>query len=292
MPITTLILADLVVTLQVVDAALLVGGVVALVGLAVWLARRGRWRNPLADLPTPRSGPHGLSILAVVLAYVALQQAALSLVERPAGSSDSEPTPGSVAWHEIHSLDTAVRALLVPLMVAFMRATDRPRAVRLRRPLVSAVAVLLALLPVTACQAELGGIVWRWFHPGQPPPLHAVLRALGSSEWGRWGTVELLVGALLVAPLAEELFFRGVVLGGLCYHFGHSWLAITVSALAFGLVHTQPQDVLPLTTMGIALGVLRLRYGRIWPCVVVHVLFNARTMTLVLLAPELLEKSG
>jgi membrane protease YdiL (CAAX protease family) len=67
-----------------------------------------------------------------------------------------------------------------------------------------------------------------------------------------------------------------------------AWPAIVLSSLAFGAVHAQPQDVAPLVTMGVVLGFLRLRCNSLWPCIVLHMLFNARTMITAVLAPELL----
>ncbi len=99
---------------------------------------------------------------------------------------------------------------------------------------------------------------------------------------------QILFGAAVVAPLTEELFFRGVLLQAVCYHVRHAWAAIGLSALAFGLAHAQPQDILPLISLGVILGWLRLRSGALWPCVLLHMLFNVRTLVFVLLAPELL----
>jgi membrane protease YdiL (CAAX protease family) len=51
---------------------------------------------------------------------------------------------------------------------------------------------------------------------------------------------------------------------------------------------TQPQDVLPMVTLGVVLGYIRLRYRSLPACVLVHMLFNARTMIIATLAPELI----
>ena len=55
-------------------------------------------------------------------------------------------------------------------------------------------------------------------------PMHAV-------QWIKW---------LLVAPVIEELFFRGVVQAGLRARadlWGRPWIAIAVTAACFGLAH-------------------------------------------------------
>jgi len=87
----------------------------------------------------------------------------------------------------------------------------------------------------------MGRILWRWLHPGAAPPLHSCCRHWATARGATGGTVQLVVGAVVIAPLTEELFFRGVLLQALCYHFRQAWLAVAVSAVVFGCVHAQPQ---------------------------------------------------
>ncbi len=85
----------------------------------------------------------------------------------------------------------------------------------------------------------------------------------------------------LLAPFAEELFFRGMVFGWL-RRWGF-WLAALVSAGLFGLAHGV-NIVLPAS---FALGLLNAlayeRSGSIWPAIVSHATFNG-TSLLALLA--------
>jgi membrane protease YdiL (CAAX protease family) len=114
-----------------------------------------------------------------------------------------------------------------------------------------------------------------------------VLEAVAAGTLGPWDLAQLLAGALLVAPLVEELVFRGVLLPALCRLMHNGWGAIAFSGVLFGFIHApQPQAVLPLATVGVVLGFLRLTTGRVWPCILAHALFNGRTMAFMLLAPE------
>src|SRR5262249_17225936 len=131
-----------------------------------------------------------------------------------------------------------------------------------------AIPVALALLPICFTQLHADEAIWRLFQPGASQPRHPVIEARENSAWGTLGLVQLLIVTVLVAPLAEELFFRGLLLGALRRLFGLAWVAILGSALAFGIVHLgQPQDVLPLATMGLFLGYTRLRTGSLATCV-------------------------
>jgi membrane protease YdiL (CAAX protease family) len=44
-------------------------------------------------------------------------------------------------------------------------------------------------------------------------------------------------------------------------------------------------------TMGVILGYVRVRYRSLPACILIHALFNARTMVLVLLNPEMVRSN-
>lgn len=82
----------------------------------------------------------------------------------------------------------------------------------------------------------------------------------------------LLLGAVLT-PIAEELFFRGVLYGGL-RRYGVV-AAVIVSSVLFGLAHGL-NVVLPVAIMlGVLNALLYERSGSIWPSVVAHGVHNA-----------------
>jgi membrane protease YdiL (CAAX protease family) len=84
----------------------------------------------------------------------------------------------------------------------------------------------------------------------------------------------LLVGA--VAPLAEELFFRGFVFGAL-RRYGFP-VAALVSGLAFGGAHVTSSPIgflLPLAALGVILCVIYERTGSLVPCMGLHCLNNS-----------------
>ena len=98
-----------------------------------------------------------------------------------------------------------------------------------------------------------------------------------------------LVGAAVfvcvVAPVAEEFFFRGFMFGALRrWHFsvgGHdlgTWAAAVVTGTLFGLVHTgsaSPQYLIPLGFFGFVLCLVRWRTGSLYPCMALHSVNNS-----------------
>lgn len=80
----------------------------------------------------------------------------------------------------------------------------------------------------------------------------------------------------LIAPICEELVFRGLIAKTLSTAVP-SWLAVGVSSLAFGIVHynSGPIAVVYATLMGVLFGWLFFRTKSLVPCVFAHALFNA-----------------
>lgn len=88
----------------------------------------------------------------------------------------------------------------------------------------------------------------------------------------------LVVFALLVAfgaPVAEELAFRGVLFAGLLKRGMHPWVTNVFVALAFACFHFEPVRIPLLFVIGLVLGYLRQRTGRVGASVVGHSLNNA-----------------
>ena len=94
------------------------------------------------------------------------------------------------------------------------------------------------------------------------------------------GLLLLAVCLVIGAPFVEELFFRGLLQRALARRFGPGW-GVAVSALAFGLTHYQPIQLLGLVAFGVVLGLMAHRTGRLGPGLVAHAAFNATTVVLL-----------
>jgi membrane protease YdiL (CAAX protease family) len=103
------------------------------------------------------------------------------------------------------------------------------------------------------------------------------------------GTMALAVLlAVVVAPVAEELFFRGFLYRSLRVRHGY-WFAGLVSSILFGLVHFQPEGLLaslPLmvgvTAAAMAWAYLYDRAGSILVPVTSHMAFNLAGVVVIL----------
>jgi membrane protease YdiL (CAAX protease family) len=84
----------------------------------------------------------------------------------------------------------------------------------------------------------------------------------------------------LVAPVIEELFFRGLLQGSLARRLSPV-VAVAVAGALFGFAHLQGDTalaasvlVLSLAAFGWILGALVVRAGRLGPAIIAHTVFN------------------
>lgn len=98
----------------------------------------------------------------------------------------------------------------------------------------------------------------------------------------RWGY--FAVG--LLAPVCEELVFRGAILRALLSWTPRHWVAIAISALLFALVHANPAQMPHAFVIGLLLGWLYYRTDSVVPGVVYHWVNNSVAYVLYNLYPD------
>lgn len=79
---------------------------------------------------------------------------------------------------------------------------------------------------------------------------------------------------VLIAPLVEELIFRGFFQRILEYRFRDITKAVLYSALAFALIHFNPWWVVQIYIIGVFLGYVAWRTNSIWVSFVIHAINN------------------
>ena len=80
----------------------------------------------------------------------------------------------------------------------------------------------------------------------------------------------------LMAPVLEEILFRGLILGTLKKEM-HPWVAIIVSAVAFGAAHGTPISFIYATGLGLLMGWLFVKFNSILPTIIFHMAYNCTT---------------
>ena len=132
-----------------------------------------------------------------------------------------------------------------------------------------------------------------WFEEQLPDAmttdlLQDVFEALMRSPMG-------YVAVGLLAPLTEELVFRGAILRALLLWLGDkrlsqstaTWTAIAVSALLFAIVHLNPAQMPHAFLLGLLLGWIYCRTHSILPGIIFHWINNSMAFLFTALYPEL-----
>lgn len=116
---------------------------------------------------------------------------------------------------------------------------------------------------------------------GEEPESHPFLEMMTTGV-GVKVLALILMTAVILAPLVEELQFRVIVLGGLA-QLGYPMLGLCISSILFAFAHGFP-DSLALVPLAVALGYTYLRRRSYITVMMVHFLFNGFNMVLALLA--------
>jgi len=96
----------------------------------------------------------------------------------------------------------------------------------------------------------------------------------------------LLVGGAVIAPVAEEIFFRGFVFGGLRPRYGWRRAAVASAGL-FALLHLTPTAILPIFLLGLIFAYLYQLSDSLWPSILMHVLTNSVALGAAYLASQM-----
>jgi membrane protease YdiL (CAAX protease family) len=183
----------------------------------------------------------------------------------------------------------AVLAVLTALAVWFMRG----QPFGLIRILalfygVALLAVFLAVLPMGRDGLPALGFRpagWRYavFGALGTLALSVAVTSVGPEPEGMKQVMELaqdpgkllpsLLAFALLAPIVEELVFRGLLYGWIEGRWG-SKVALVVSSIAFAAAHYEPAHILLVLPLGFLFGWLRRRTNSLAPSVVSHIINN------------------
>lgn len=120
-----------------------------------------------------------------------------------------------------------------------------------------------------------------WMHFEMPEEMTKMMEGVMKKPLGY-----VVIGIL--APLAEEVVFRGAILRKLLAMMptGRHWIAIAISALLFGIVHFNMAQGSHAFLIGLLLGWMYYRTGSIIPGIVFHWINNTISYILVNLMPQ------
>lgn len=192
--------------------------------------------------------------------------------------------PGSLQemdFTELLWVDMSASLLAGPAAVLLLLGAIKLRRWPIRRYLAwRSCSVMAMVLSLIGGAAYLGGelLLNQWLDRPIPEFMTQILAVRPA-----WPVV--LLAVVVVAPLTEELVFRGFMYRGLAASRLGLAGAILIPSLLWALVHVQYEwlDVAFIFGLGILLGFTRHLTGSIWPAIGVHVLVNLVSMGLMMI---------
>lgn len=99
--------------------------------------------------------------------------------------------------------------------------------------------------------------------------------------------IVVLLFMILVAPVSEELVFRGVILHRASKLFGFMYANI-LQALFFGLYHGNIVQGIYAALIGLLLGAVYYRFRTIFASILLHIIINASSLLMILIPDQLM----
>ncbi len=224
----------------------IVGGILAQAGVLIWAAGTGNVTSArLAHLESLASPPEGLMLCNLVGLWIGLLCAA-GLASRLRGTRR-------------FARDMGLSIKLWP---------DIPAGI------VAGAALQFVFIPLLYAPLE------RYIPHFRRQFSRPAERIAGASQHGT-ALLLLFLFVAVLAPIVEEIFFRGLLMRSLVRlsshtgRFASSAVPIVGSAVLFGLAHGEPLQLLGLVIVGLALAAMALRTGRLGPGIITHMTFNA-----------------
>ncbi len=258
---------------------LVAGSIVLIRGLGYY--HRYPLSHPAYDKPLSERPWRGSDILLLVLFFAVVQ----SLIQRLLPPVDIADQNNGVSNTLLLIAGTGFQAagliFIFILMLrhgcgwreAFGNKTPRPKSgIRL------AVLFYLGMWPVQFAVIPLYHAILRWL--GVTVDWQATLIMIKKPESPGMLAVLLLM-ALVMAPITEELLFRGILLPVLRRRLG-IWTAVIFSSLLFAFFHQHIPSTAGLFIVSVACSLVTIYSGSVLPAIWLHALFNTVSTLLAL----------
>ena len=101
-----------------------------------------------------------------------------------------------------------------------------------------------------------------------------------------FGYILLIIAIAIIAPIGEELLFRGFLQQFLEQHWKDITRAILITSLFFSIIHMNPYWFIQIYILGIMLGFLSWKTNSIFPPLILHALNNGTALLFSFIDPE------
>lgn len=189
------------------------------------------------------------------------------------------------ATTEMDNSDISLISMLISTLfigipvIIYLRAKKFPLASSLRLNRISTrsfVAIIALSIGFIILVDELDRIVYTLF--GQPDYLEDLVEQLRITSI--FNGLIIIITTAIIAPLVEEMLFRGYLQKVLEDNWQDITKAILVTSLFFALVHMNPYWIVQIYLLGLVLGYLAWRTNSIIPGLILHGLNNGFAVAL------------
>ena len=188
-----------------------------------------------------------------------------------------QTTIGNVVYQVISYALTFVLVLFVPLVISKKARASREELGLLKLPTWTDICLApLGFVAGTLLAMALAALfsLFPWFNANEAQDLGYNTFASGNER------ILMFFAMVIIAPIVEEIVFRGWLYGKLRAHFAMPVAILLVSAL-FGLVHMQWNVGINVFAISIILCVMREITGTIYSGILMHIIKNGLAFYLV-----------
>ena len=120
----------------------------------------------------------------------------------------------------------------------------------------------------------------RVIHKFIPPPEYIIDLGEIMRPDSTLGYIFLFLAVVIVAPIGEEIVFRGFLQKFLEKHWGDITRAVLVTSLFFAMIHFNPFWTIQIYLLGVILGFLAWKTKSVIPSIVLHIVNNGSAFIL------------
>ena len=259
---------------------LLAGTLVDLVVGWRWLRNPPEWHQPIRCL---RKRPWPWLVVCRIALGLVLVQCLMLVVLRGAMHWGYVTASGPEAWHALlQGVTFHGFALVLILASLWRRRISCSRAFglsadRLGLRLGQGILAYAGILPPVVVGAVL--FPWWLFGMGVPPSMQDVVNVFLNTK-SPFMLAALVVLAFGVAPLVEEMLFRGILLPAITARW-NATAGIVISSILFALLHFHLPSFMPLFLLAVGFSLLYIYTRSLWVPVIMHALFNGLNVLLL-----------
>jgi membrane protease YdiL (CAAX protease family) len=239
------------------------------------LQKPPRWRDRIREIQArPWNWREAMGLFALLIAaFLAINVISVIL------PSESDRPTALMLFLRSSVLHFTAFVAIIALLVS--RRTPLRRALGLRwnkaaLNIGQGITFYLGIMPLIGVAACAYAIVLKAMN--FPLEKQEVMTWFSNPELPLWFRAHLVIVALIVAPVVEELVFRGILLPTFTKH-SRPWLAVCFVSLLFAFMHPHLPSLVPLFLLAVGFSVAYIYSGSILVPIVMHATFNAMSLT-------------